>query len=271
MPALNEENLLTGAVHDVLKTFTRLGISGEVVIVNDGSTDRTRDIADSFASKLSNVHVIHHSSSQGIGASFWEGAMHASGNVVTMLPGDGENDSYEILRYLPLMDQVDIVVPFVYNREIRTLSRRLVSKLYKGIINLTFGLLLNYMNGTVMYRRPVLLSLGLESRGFFYQTELLIKAIRRGYLYAEVPYALKERAEGKSKALTLRSLVKLSKDYIRAIRAVYFRDMSVLPLVTPSLTASRRADLRNANSASSSTGLKSSLNLDLTFNEAGAT
>ena len=123
---------------------------------------------------------------------------------------------------MPLMKQVDIVVPFVYNVEVRGRSRRWVSRIYKAIINLSFGMLLNYMNGTVMYRKTVLQSLNLNSRGFFYQTELLIKAIRMGFLYAEVPYALGTRSTGKSKALTLKSLFKLSKDYLLTVYSVYF-------------------------------------------------
>lgn len=248
MPALNEASALTQAVYNVLQSFDRLQIEGEIIIVNDGSTDKTGEIAENFCRVRTNVRVIHHSEPKGIGASFWEGSQTARYEVVTMLPGDGENDSLEILRYLPLMDHVDIVVPFVYNREIRNLKRRLVSKLYKGIINLTFGMLLNYMNGTVMYRRNVLLGLDLESRGFFYQTELLIKGILRGYLYAEVPYALSQRVQGKSKALTVSSLFKLSGDYLKAIRAVYFRKNNQrLSIVNSSKTVERRQSLEQAN------------------------
>lgn len=247
MPALNEEAALERAVNDVLASFEKGNVSGEILVINDGSSDQTASIADSLSQKYSNIRVIHHSTPHGIGASFWEGAWLAEGNAVTMLPGDGENESHEILQYLPLLQQVDIVIPFVYNREIRSLKRRLVSKLYKAIINASFGLLLNYMNGTVIYRRNVLLSLALKSRGFFFQTELLIKAIRRGYLYAEVPYALSQRAEGDSKALTLQSFLRLSMDYLYALKAVYLRKGSQDPLVVSSVSAQRRHWIQNTD------------------------
>ena len=222
MPALNEEANVERAVRETFAAFENLGITGEVVLVNDGSVDRTGEICAQLKMNFPHLHIITHRVPHGIGGSFWEGAHAASGDVVTMLPGDGENEPTEILRYLPLMQEVDIVVPFVYNVEVRGRRRRWVSRSYKAIINLSFGTLLNYMNGTVMYRKTVLQSLNLNSRGFFYQTELLIKAIRMGFLYAEVPYALGTRTTGKSKALTLQSLFKLSKDYLLTVYSVYF-------------------------------------------------
>jgi len=243
IPSLNEEQNLRLAVEDVLLSFDRLNIIGECIIVNDGSSDKTARIADELAANYPFIQVIHHDRPAGIGRAFWEGAMKAKHEIVTLVPGDGENESIEILRYLPLMEHVDIVVPFVYNREVRSSFRRLLSKFYKAIINLSFGLLLNYMNGTVMYRRRLLLSLGLRSWGFFYQTELLVKAIRRGYLYAEVPYAVKSRAVGRSKALTLHSLIKLVLDYFRVIRAVYLSASDEAKVLDGSATSERRKTL----------------------------
>lgn len=243
MPALNEEKNIERAVLETVESFRKLGIQGEIVLVNDGSRDGTRAIAERLQKQFDFIHLINHDVPHGIGGSFWEGAHAASGDVVTMLPGDGENDPIEILRYLPLMKEVDIVVPFVYNVEVRGRNRRWVSRTYKAIINLTFGMLLNYMNGTVMYRKTVLQSLDLKARGFFYQTELLIKAIRRGFLYAEVPYALGTRSSGKSKALTLRSLIKLSKDYLLLIKSIYFAGTPPKQFPVQSATCQRRDQL----------------------------
>ncbi len=241
MPALNEEANLERAVIETIQGFEKLRIKGELVLINDGSRDRTREIADSLKQRYPFIQVIHHDQPHGIGGSFWEGGQIAKGDAVTMLPGDGENDPVEILRYLPLMEHVDIIVPFVYNVEVRGRHRRWVSRTYKAIINLSFGLLLNYMNGTVVYRRTVLQSLNLNSRGFFYQTELLIKAIRKGYLYAEVPYALGTRSTGKSKALTLKSFFKLSRDYLATVRSVYFgAEKNVVEYPSQSVTGQRR-------------------------------
>jgi len=214
MPSLNEEKNLVTAVENVLESYTRMGINGEVLIVNDGSTDKTGTIAEGLKAKHAMVQVLHHATPQGIGGSFWDGVKAAQGDVVVMIPGDGENDAKEILLYLPLMDQVDMVIPYVFNKQVRSRARRMVSNLYRGIINISFGMTLNYMNGTVMYRKSILDDIELKARGFFYQTELLIKCINRGYLYAEVPYALLQRAAGTSKATSFKSLRNVMKAYL---------------------------------------------------------
>ena len=61
----------------------------------------------------------------------------------------------------------------------------------------------------------------LRSSGFFYQTELLIKLLRRGFLYAEVPQFLNKRKSGKSKALTFRSFVEILKSFVQLIVDVH--------------------------------------------------
>lgn len=222
MPALNEEANLSEAIQDVLNGFQRAAIDGEIIVVNDGSTDGTAKLLKAWQARLSNLIVVTHDSPQGIGRSFWDGSLKARGETVTLLPGDGENDAYEILRYVPLLESVDLVVPFVFNRGTRSRVRQLVSYLYRRIVQVSFGLTVNYFNGTVLYRTNVLRQFSLSSNGFFYQAELLIKIIRAGYLYAEVPYGLKTRVKGASKAIRLSSLLKVMKDFISLFISTHF-------------------------------------------------
>lgn len=221
MPSLNEEKNLEAAVRNVIAAYERLGIRGEIVIVNDGSTDGTGRLAVELTKVHPFIQVIHHARPEGIGGSFWDGIAAARGEVVVMLPGDGENDAAEILSYLPLMEHVDIVIPYVYNIQVRSTFRRILSNIYRGIINIVFGMTLRYMNGTVMYRKCMFDAIILKNKGFFYQTELLIKCIRAGYLYAEVPYALLQRGGGRSKATTFRSLARVFGAFLSTLVEVY--------------------------------------------------
>lgn len=229
MPALNEERNLDKAVQNVISAFEELKISGELVIVNDGSTDKTGLIAARMMTKHNFVKTVTHESPQGIGRGFWDGMLAGDSEIVTLLPGDAENDAFEILRYLPLMRDVDLVIPFIFNRGSRSRIRQWVSRAYRFVINFTFGTSLNYMNGTVMYRKRVLKTLDLKSNGFFYQTELLMKCLRQGYLYAEVPSGLKRREGGESKALSMRALKTVIRDYLAALFSLTPRDSDPIP------------------------------------------
>lgn len=240
MPALNEEANLGRAVESALDAFARLSLRGEIILVDDGSTDGTTEIGKALQRKHPFLRLLRHESPQGIGRSFWDGVQLAQGEVVTLLPGDGENDGYEILRYLPLMEQVDVVVPFVFNRGARSALRAFVSRFYRAVVNLSFGTSLNYLNGTVMYRRCLLGEITLRSNGFFYQTELLVKCLRAGYLYAEVPYGLGAREAGESKALIWKNISRVIGDYLRTLASV--RGVRKLParLAPESVSAARR-------------------------------
>src|SRR4051794_1413115 len=101
MGALNEEANIDGAMSDVLHTFDELGIAGELLVFNDGSTDRTGELVVRAMARDARIRLFTHATPHGIGASFWEGVTNAQGEFVTFLPGDHENDAREIMQYLP--------------------------------------------------------------------------------------------------------------------------------------------------------------------------
>lgn len=224
MPALNEEKNISSAVSSALKSFERFGIRGEIVVINDGSTDKTEEIVRGIAENDSRVRMIKHALPMGIGRSFWDGVDNAAGGAVVMMPGDDENDPDEILRYAKLLEDVDIIIPFIFNRDTsRSMLRNAVSSLYRFIINATFLTSFNYTNGTSVYKKEILKIRGRRCSGFFFQTDILVRLARRGYLFAQVPCRLKYRPCGASKAISLRSLIGVAKEYIRLLIDIYLR------------------------------------------------
>lgn len=223
MPALNEEKNIELALKNTLKDLDDFNIDGEVIVVNDGSADKTEDLVSNVMKKESRVKMIKHDTPKGIGISFWNGVDVACGEAVVMLPGDNENDPWEILRYYKLLEHVDIVIPFIFNREVRSVFRNALSFIYRFIINTTFLVNFNYTNGTVLYRKSILKEIDYRSSNFFFQTDILIRAIKGGYLFAEVPYRIGLRKEGISKAVSFPSLIQVIKGYLRLVRDYYFK------------------------------------------------
>lgn len=221
MPCLNEEDNVAAAARATLSAFDRKGVEGELIIVNDGSTDRTSEIAHDLQQCDKRIRIITHPKPQGIGSSFWDGVRAAQGDFCTWIPGDNENDPDDVLRYYYMTNDVDIIVPFIHNMEVRSLSRRLISSLYRFIINMSFGTNLNYTNGTVIYNTAILRDIQLNTTGFFYQAEMLTRLIRAGYLYAETPQFLGSRGAGKTKALTMKSFLDVAKSYLHLLWEVH--------------------------------------------------
>ena len=177
-----------------------------------------------------------------MGASFWDGIDAARGKVAVWFPADNENDPWEIFRYHKLLEHVDIVIPFVFNKEARTAFRNILSLVYRVIINTTFHVNFNYTNGTIMYRRAMLKELDHRSKGFFFQTDILIRVVKKGYLFAEVPYKLGARMSGISKAVTFPSFMKVARGYLNLVNDYYFKKniRSAGDFSEGSLTAQRR-------------------------------
>lgn len=242
MPSLNEERNIVAAVENTLKAFEDFNIKGEIIIINDGSSDNTENLANDIIFKNPHVRMLKHETPKGIGASFWDGVDNAYGDIIVMLPGDNENDPVEIFRYYRLLEHVDIVIPFVYNRELRSLFRNMLSYLYRFIINATFWVNFNYTNGTILYRKSILKELDYRSGSFFFQTDILIRTVKKGYLFAEVPYRIDLRKDGISKAVTFPSLLKVMRGYLRLVRDQYFRHnhKDNISFTQDSLTAVRR-------------------------------
>lgn len=239
MPALNEEANIAGAIKRTLEAFDRYGLSGEIIVINDGSTDGTPRIVEEKSTADRRIKMIRHPVPLGVGASFRDGVLEARGEAVAFMPGDDENEPGEIMRYCDLLRKVDMVVPFVYNRGVRSLFRNTLSTAYRNIINFTFGVNFNYTNGTVLYRSSVLKGCENRSNGFFFQTENVIRAARRGYLFAEVPYRLDAREGGESKAVSLRSLKQVIKDFLCLVAEIYFSKSGLKRELAPDSVAAR--------------------------------
>jgi glycosyltransferase involved in cell wall biosynthesis len=245
IPCFNEGENIEKVLEDIESEVCKLNIKVEVLVVDDGSKDSTYEVAEKVSKKYSNIKIIRHSVNQGFGAAFWTGVRHASSEYIVMIPGDGECNVEDALYGILIANNVDIIIPFVYNKINRTLSRRIISYVYTAIINSFFGTRLNYTNGTVIYRTSLLKKINLKSKGFFYQTELLMILIKSGYLYAEIPVFLLKRSGGVSTALSPKSLFRVIMDFLRIYFGVIVFKNMLIPIDRFSVTR-KKIDSFNA-------------------------
>lgn len=220
IPCFNEEETVISVITNTIDAFSQYNITGEIIVVDDASHDNTLQVVENWICSQSttcrcktDVKVIKHSENMGLGYSFYNGAQAAIADFIVMIPGDGENEPMDCLKYFTaLSSKVDIIIPFVCNSRQRGLTRHIASKLYTRIINIAFNASFNYTNGTVIYKTSVYRRLAPRAHGFFYQTEALVRLkFQNSATYAEVPTYIKpNKATRVSRAFRFRTLIDIS-------------------------------------------------------------
>lgn len=198
MAAYNEAEALPSCVARTLD-FLRVHVEdGELVIVDDGSTDETAALIDRLADDHAEVTSLHLERNSGMGAALLRGFGQATKTWVTIMPADGQIDAFDLLEFFPATHGADLVTSLYRNRQYN-LWRKTLSLGLRGLTSVIVGTRAR-TEGVYFVRREVLERLGARSHSFLLNLEIPIRAKRRGYRVATVYMKVHERTAGQSKA-----------------------------------------------------------------------
>lgn len=203
VPAFNEEALLDDAIRRLRRTLDDIRLSAEIIIVNDGSRDRTGAIADHLAHTLSGV-VVCHQENQGIGGAFRRGASVATGDYIILWPADMPADAGGLAPYAAEFGRADVIVGV---RRMRVGYNPLMafnSWLYPKLVATLFDLRLRDVNWIHAYRRTQFLKIQLTQRGIPMLAEALVRLRDIGASFVEVDVEMKARTGGVPSASRLK-------------------------------------------------------------------
>ena len=178
-PAHNEEANLEGLVAEALETLPTLADTFEIIAVNDGSKDRTREIADRLAAAHPDVvRVVHHDVNRGYGGALRSGFEAARYDLLCFTDGDRQfkvADLGRLTARLAEPDQPDAVVGYRIKRA-DPMIRIVYARTYKLANRIFFGLKVRDVDcACKLFRREALEGVRVESGGAFFSAELLIK------------------------------------------------------------------------------------------------
>jgi dolichol-phosphate mannosyltransferase len=211
IPALNEETVLETVVRDIEKQVAAFFYDYEIILIDDGSTDRTGEIMDNLAQELPKVRAIHNRHNLGLGASYRRGVTEARCAYLMMLCGDGGMPAASLPPIFATVGSADIVAPYVTNlKTIKSPVRYFTSRVYTNLLNILFGQKIKYYNGLPVHRVDLLRQLRINSTGFAFQGEILTKLLRSGCSLTEVGVAGAEMTRNSS-ALRLKGLLNIAK------------------------------------------------------------
>jgi len=196
-PAFNEEKNILTAVRkagDVLKAITS---RYEIIIVDDGSRDRTGQIADSLAADDPHVSVVHHQSNQGYGAALWSGIQAAKYDWVFFSDADLQFNLEEISKLLQYIQEYKVVIGYRSPRK-DSFLRIMNGKGWNFLVRLFFGLKVRDVDCAFkLFDRRLLARLPLQTRGATMSAELMICLMRLGVKWKEVPVTHLPRLAGR--------------------------------------------------------------------------
>jgi glycosyltransferase involved in cell wall biosynthesis len=215
IPAFNEEGNIEATVHELRTALQAQAIDYEIIIVNDGSSDRTAEIAEALRAADSRIRVIHNPRNLGLAKTFRIGAQAARLDYVGWIPGDNGFPAASLEQWLAPIGKADLIQTHLLNSEVRYLGRRIISRGYTRTMNTIFGLRIKYYNGIQIYRREAIQSIETSSDGFALLSEILVKLLATGNSYIEVGINMQERAQGQSKAVKIKNILDVIKTVIR--------------------------------------------------------
>ncbi len=239
MPLFNEVENVPRIQAELLPVVRELAVAHnvEVIFVDDGSTDGTHtELSRSFINMGGPrlvFAIARHPANRGLGAALRTGFAAARGEVIVSVDCDGSYRFEEIpgLTFC-LGPQVDVVTASPYHADgaaegvpaLRLLLSRGCSLLYRVLVSWRIR---TYTSLFRAYRRQVIENVPFENNGYQAVTELLVKAMLKGYRAVEYPTVLRKRAVGVSKAKLLRTV----KDHLRFQASIVLDRLKLKPLV----------------------------------------
>lgn len=222
VPAYNEENNLGPAVKNV-RDALRAYRDFEIIIVNDGSWDKTGEVASGLTKKDKRIRIITHKKNMGLGLTLRDGISAAKKEFVTMFHGDNDTSGKSMKLLFANIGKADFISAYTANPQARPPERRIISKAFVLGMNLLFGMRMKYFTGFFICRTKMLQALPLTSRGFAFYPEAKVRLVKSGATYMEVPFQHTGRVYGVSKAINIPSVIETIRTLGTLFYDIYFR------------------------------------------------
>lgn len=211
-PCYNEEKNIQGTVDKAVKVLEKTAQKWEIIIINDGSKDKTGKVALDIKKQYPNIKIVTHNPNRGYGAAFKSGLYNAKYQWIAFTDSDGQFDFSEIKNFIDTQKKTksDLVIGYYISRQVSK-TVILTSKIWELIVFVLFGLRVRDIDcGFKFISKKVVDTIPkLEAeRGAFISSEFLIKSKKAGFKIVEIPVHHYPRTEGVATGRKLNVIIK---------------------------------------------------------------
>lgn len=214
IPAFKEEGNLPKLIPETVKEAKKVCQDFEIIIVNDGSPDKTGEVAEQLAKKYKEVRVIHHKKNQGLAAAWKTGIEASKKDLILYIEGDGQQpfkDQYDLLEKLK---DHDLTVGVRTQRFDYTFFRKSLSVGFVFLIWLLFGVRFRDALWCQAYRRRIFEKVKIKSISPFFAAEVIIKAKQLGYSVIEARSYYRSRETGSTSLGNIKTAYRIFKEML---------------------------------------------------------
>lgn len=216
LPAYNEEQVIAQTVTRCAAVLEALAPDYEIIVVDDGSRDRTGPIADQLAAMNPRVRVVHNRPNRGYGGALIAGFNAASKGLSFFMDADGQFDIRDLAALLRLREQGHRVV-LGYRQRRRDPFMRLVNAWgWNRLVRLLFGLRVRDVDCAFkLFDTALVHAADVQAAGAMVNTELLVKLSKLGVPFVQVPVRHYPRQHGSATGANLRVIVRAFRELLR--------------------------------------------------------
>lgn len=215
IPAYNEEGNLLKLVNETFEDAKKIVEDFEIIIVDDGSLDKTADVADLLARTYRNVKVIHHKENKGLALSWRDGIEACQNDIILYIEGDGQQPFRDQIDLLNKIKHADVVLGVRSERFDYTPFRKALASGYLFLIWFLFNLKYKDVGWSQCYRRIIFDKVKMKSVTPFFDTEIIIKAQKFGFKVVEARSFYRPRQRGKTSLGNLKTAYKMFKEMLK--------------------------------------------------------
>lgn len=225
-PAYYDEKNIGKVVDSAVRVLEEMKLKDyEVIIIEDGSPDKTAEVADMLASKYPKVRAIHHEKNMGYGATLRDGFLSAKLDYVFYTDGDNQFDLEELKKFVAMIPYSDIVVGYRKAKQY-SLYRKFTSLFYNYLLKLIFDI--HYWDidcAFKLFKTDLFKKIEINSIDAFIDAEIMLKAKLLDYSVTEVGVMHLPRVDGISTGArpsvivrTIREVFEYRKEYVREMK-----------------------------------------------------